>query len=841
MNRLKMAFLLLLTALLLLAVPAWAEEEAEDLTAGCTVKVVDKAGKVKSITDGKYTTFWESSKRNEPWVTLSSDKPIYGLYLCFRNLPESYVIQKKSGEDWVTVAEGDSLYHHAFYELDGLNKIRILSTAGKKNILGFNEIYAFGEGEVPEWVQRWQPPVEKADLLFLIAHPDDELLFTGGAIPTYGSEREKQVEVVYLTPSNPTRRSEALNGLWHMGVRNYPVFGNFSDRYAKSGKLKDAYKLINGGQKTVWGWVTEQYRRFRPEIVVTQDINGEYGHPQHKMIADAAIQCYSKAADPSEYKESADKYGPWQVKKLYIHLYGEEADQTVLDWEQPLTAFGGKTGAQLAAEAFALHVSQKGMGAGKGDKFEEFTVEKTGAKKYPYDHFGLHSTEVGPDEAKNDFLENIDGADLTGKTAKAETEAESEDETENAGSSIEAEAEETAGTETAEETEGELAEEETIEEAEAAPDGETEGAETEETAEEETELIGETEEGIETEETVEEETAEETAAEPAEEESRASDRKNETVPMTRFKDVTAPEWADTELNAQGFLDNGEYVFADDENGHWMYVNGTLRVVIVRTYEEPDKKHPFYCFTANIWCDTAAGELPTTVFRDPEKKKSAKDFMRNIARDNKVVFGTTTDYYIYRIKASYPTGIEVRNGEVIFDDPHKLEYKWGSMPTYETLALYRDGHGESLPNKEKSAQQYVDEDALQVYSFGPCLVKDGKLTEYAEKLCNTSYNPRLAIGVAEDGHYIVVMCEGRVKRSKGVQMAYLAQLMLDRGCSIAVNMDGGQSAAIAFMGCQMNQVVKTDPNGREQADILAFGTSDQVGVFEMADEFKSKKK
>ena len=807
MKRLKIALLLLLAALLLMTVSAWAEE-AEDLTAGCSVKVVDKGGKAKSITDGKYTTFWESSKRNEPWVTISSDKPIYGLYLCFRNLPESYVIQKKSGEDWVTVAEGDPLYYHAFYELDGLNKIRILSTAGKKNILGFNEIYAFGEGEIPEWVQRWQPPVEKADLLFLIAHPDDELLFTGGAIPTYGSELEKQVEVVYLTSSNPTRRSEALNGLWHMGVRNYPVFGNFSDRYAKSGKLKDAYKLINGGQNTVWSWVTEQYRRFRPEIVVTQDINGEYGHPQHKMIADAAIQCYTKAADPSEFKESADQYGPWQVKKLYIHLYGEEENQTVLDWEKPLTAFGGKTGAQLAAEAFALHVSQKGMGAGKGDKFEEFTVEKTGAKKYPYDHFGLYSTEVGQDEAKNDFLEHIDSEAQPVKAAATEP----KEETETAADQAPAEDEAPSEDEIPDETE---------------------------VTEEEPE---ETEESVETaEKTAEETPAEETGEEPSEEKSEVSDQKSETIPMTRFKDVTAPEWADVKLNAQGFLDEGEYVFADDENGHWMYVNGTLRVVIDRSYEEPDKKHPFYCFTANIWCDTAAGELPTTVFRDPEKKKSAKDFMRNIARDNKVVFGTTTDYYIYRIKASYPTGIEVRNGEVVFDDPHKLEYKWGSMPTYETLALYRDGHGESLPNKEKSAQQYVDEDALQVYSFGPCLVKDGKLTEYAEKLCNTSYNPRLAIGVAEDGHYIVVMCEGRVKRSKGVQMAYLAQLMLDRGCSIAVNMDGGQSAAIAFMGCQMNQVVKTDPNGREQADILAFGTSDQVGVFEMADEFKSKKK
>ena len=803
MKRLKIILPLLL-ALLLLAAAAWAEE-AEDLTAGCTVKVVDKNGKIKAITDGKYTTFWESSKRNEPWVTLTSEKPIYGLYLCFRNLPASYVIQKKSGDEWVTVAEGDPRFYHAYYELDGLKKIRILSTTEKKNILGFNEIYAFGQGEAPDWVQRWEPPLEKADLMILVAHPDDELLFTGGAIPTYSAERGNAVQVAYLSPSNPTRRSEALNGLWHMGVRNYPVFGNFSDRYAKTGKAKDAYKEAGGKQK-VLDWVTELYRRFKPEVVVTQAENGEYGHPQHKMIADAAKECFTLAADAAQSPDSASAYGTWQVRKLYLHLYGDEADQTVLDWDQPLSAFDGKTGAELAAEAFALHVSQKGMGAGKGAKFEEFKVETTGAKKYPYDHFGLYATEVGADEAKNDFLEHIASAAQPAKVKETEPEESTEEapasDAEEKPAEEPAEDEEPLEEEVSEETEEDVTEEETGKEAEG-------------------------------------ETGKVTAEEPAEAEKAAEDsgNKDDTIPMSRFKNVTAPEWADVELNAQGFLNDGEYVYADDENGHYIYVNKTMRVVIERTREEPDKKHPFYCFTANIWCDTAAGELPTTVYKDPEKPKSVKDFVRNIAKDNKVVFATTTDYYIYRIKASYPTGIEVRNGEVIFDDPHKLMYSWGSMPTYETLALYRDGHAESLPNKEKSAPEYVKDGAIQVYSFGPCLVKDGKLTEYAEKLCNKSYNPRLAMGVAEDGHYIVIMCEGRVKRSKGTQMAYLAQLLLDRGCTVGVNLDGGQSAVIAFMGNQLNQVVKSDPYGREQADILAFGTSDQVGTFEMADVYK----
>ena len=84
----------------------------------------------------------------------------------------------------------------------------------------------------------------------------------------------------------------------------------------------------------------------------------------------------------------------------------------------------------------------------------------------------------------------------------------------------------------------------------------------------------------------------------------------------------------------------------------------------------------------------------------------------------------------------------------------------------------------------------------------------------------------------------MLCEGRVgksdemKRSTGVMMKNLAKIMLDQGCTVAVNMDGGQTAVMAFMGKQINRVVKSDPKGRPQVEALAFGTSEQVGIFEL---------
>ena len=397
----------LLAALLL---TGWgAAEEARDITAECRFRLCATDRKETSMTDGKYTTYWESRKIKNPYVTITSDTPMYGLYLCFRQMPSSFEIQiqKGSGDDakWVALTEGDTRFQHTFYELNGAHGVRIWSTQEGNHKIGFNEIFVFGQGEVPEWVQRWEPTEEKADILFFSAHPDDELIFLGGAIPTYAAERGKRVVVAYLSWSNTTRRSEALNGLWAMGVRHYPEFGGFQDSY--SGKAKDAYQKL--GKDKVLSWVTELYRRHQPEVVVTHDVNGEYGHGQHKMMADAAIQGWDLAADPEKYPESAALYGTWQVKKLYVHLYGDETNQTRMDWEVPLERLGGKTGLEAAEEAYALHKTQEGAEVKINGKWRRLSVRETGGA-YSNTTFGLYASTVGPDESHTDFLEHIEAS-----------------------------------------------------------------------------------------------------------------------------------------------------------------------------------------------------------------------------------------------------------------------------------------------------------------------------------------------------------------------------------------------------------------------------------------------
>ena len=770
----------LLAALLLLGGSA-AAEEAPDLTDRCTLKVsVAAKGGEKSVTDQNYETFWESKKGKNASVIIDSPEPIYGLYLCFERMPDEYVIQAGTGgNSWKDLQRGDTRFHHMYYALNGETRIRILaeSGSGQNTYMGFNEIFVFGQGETPDWVQRWQPTAEKADILFLAMHPDDDLLFMGGAIATYAAELKKQTIVAYMSYSNTTRRSEALNGLWTLGVRQYPVFLGIRDVWSDT--VKDAWKKVDGGKTALYHLVTELFRKYKPDVVVTHDLNGEYGHAQHKMTAQTAVDCYTQAADPEKDPASAGEYGVWQVQKLYLHLYGDESNQIRFNFDLPLVSLGGKTGMEIAAEAYAKHVTQQNMGQKIHGVWHPFSVEEYGRKLYPATVFGLYASEVGEDRLHTDFLENLPAA-AGGPTVPGEAAAlpDEEDEEED-GDDLLIEEVETAPAETAQET---------VQETETIP----------ETAQE-TETVPQSQ-----------------AQEPGTDE--------RTPAGTESAGVPAPEWAAVSLNAKGFLDEGEYVLENPEEGRWMYVSPTIRVQIEDTVVTPDKKHPFHCFTAHIWCNPESGELPHTVYSNPDQPRTDPKTIAAIAAEQRVVLATSTDYYTYRAgrkknTKSVHVGIEIRNGEIVWDD---AQIKAMKMPNYETLALMRDGTAQSFPSKEKSAGEYLAEGATDVFTFGPCLVKDGELTEYL-KTANTAYNPRLAIGVAEPGHYVVMVCEGRLKRSKGVQMNVLGQLMKDAGCRLAVNMDGGQTAVMAFMGKQLNQVSSDVPKGRPSVEALAFGS------------------
>jgi len=400
----RIACFFLIALLLACLIPSLSlaeQAQAEDITALADISPRSPKHGLKSISDRKYTTPWETTVCNNPFVQalLPVGQPCASLYICFGKMPAAWEVQTLNGDKWVTVAMGDASFLHAYVSLPKpVTSLRITVTDTKKTSLLINELFLFGPGEVPDWVQKWEPTQEKADLLVLVAHPDDELLFMGGTIPHYGVTLKKRVVTCYMTSSNTTRSSELLNGLWSMGVRTYPLIGPFRDAF--STKLKDGY-VKWGGKDKVRTYVMGVIRKLKPAVVVTHDVNGEYGHGAHRVCADASIWCIEHSADPTADPVSADLYGTWEVSKLYLHLYPEKG--IVLDWRTLNPALDGRTPLKAAQDAYAYHVTQKNAGITVIGKDFEVTDEG----EFTCNRFGLYCTLVGSDIEKNDFFENI--------------------------------------------------------------------------------------------------------------------------------------------------------------------------------------------------------------------------------------------------------------------------------------------------------------------------------------------------------------------------------------------------------------------------------------------------
>ena len=186
-------WLIALLTLLALSLSVAFAAEANDITEDCKFKVCSSGRKYTLMTDKKYTSYWESNKIKTPWIAITAPegKPIAGLYVCFGNMPESWEIQTSDdGKDWFTAVPGDTRFLHAYVALpQPAQHVRLAVTSEKKTALRINDLFVLSEGDLPDWVQVWQPTEEKADILFLSTHPDDELIFFGGAIPTYAVEQ----------------------------------------------------------------------------------------------------------------------------------------------------------------------------------------------------------------------------------------------------------------------------------------------------------------------------------------------------------------------------------------------------------------------------------------------------------------------------------------------------------------------------------------------------------------------------------------------------------------------------------------------------------------------------
>ena len=283
------------------------------------------------------------------------------------------------------------------------NTAAVTVTAGNEG-MEFARIALFSEGALPAPFFPWKDTPKGMDYLIVSTHPDDDVLFMGGIIPTYGAEQGYVGTVAYVTIPSRKRVNEANLCAWEMGAEYRPVFLGFQDI---GHPVKDNYRS-RFLQETVTLALVRMLREYHPLVVFSHDLDGEYGHWQHKTVSAAILDACRLSADPEYDPLSYEEFGTWEVRKCYLHLY--EENPLVMDISTPLASRGGRTALEVARDAFKLHRSQQNG---------RHVVEDENGK-YALNRFGM---AYGTVEAGNDVFDNIDPALLCPKTS-SETEPE---------------------------------------------------------------------------------------------------------------------------------------------------------------------------------------------------------------------------------------------------------------------------------------------------------------------------------------------------------------------------------------------------------------------------------
>ncbi|MFI6491926.1 N-acetyl-1-D-myo-inositol-2-amino-2-deoxy-alpha-D-glucopyranoside deacetylase [Streptomyces sp. NPDC050564] len=175
-------------------------------------------------------------------------------------------------------------------------------------------------------------------LLLVHAHPDDESINNGATMAKYAAEgahvtlvtctlgEEGEVipsELAHLAPDRdgglgPHRAGELTAAMKELGVTDHRFLGG-SGRFHDSGMMgveqnHRAGAFWSADVDEAAEYLVEVIREVRPQVLVTYDPHGGYGHPDHIQAHRVAMRAAELAARPALRPDLGD---PWEIAKIY--------------------------------------------------------------------------------------------------------------------------------------------------------------------------------------------------------------------------------------------------------------------------------------------------------------------------------------------------------------------------------------------------------------------------------------------------------------------------------------------------------------------------------------------
>ena len=169
--------------------------------------------------------------------------------------------------------------------------------------------------------------------------------------------------------------------------------------------------------------------------------------------------------------------------------------------------------------------------------------------------------------------------------------------------------------------------------------------------------------------------------------------------------------------------------------------------------------------------------------------------QRLAQKANAVVAINGDYFGY-----HPGGIIIRQG---------TKYRDWAL-SWDMLLIDSEGDFHIMSDYDsRTSGVFENYDIVNTLEFGPSLIIDGEIKIInSDSGCGREWNnrhdsPRTAIGQIGRLHYLMCCVEGRVEGSAGVLTPEMAEIMLEKGCVQAYNLDGGMSTTMVLGGQAMN--------------------------------------
>lgn len=254
-------------------------------------------------------------------------------------------------------------------------------------------------------------------LMLVHAHPDDECIGTGATMARYidegaqvtlvtctlGEEGEVLVpELAHLAADQndalgPHRHTELADAMAVLGVTDWNLLGE-PGRYRDSGMVGTASNeregaFMNADLLAAARDLVPLIRDRRPQVLVTYDDFGGYGHPDHIQAHRVATYAIALAAAPGFMPEAGK---PWQVAKVYWTAFPRSVIRAGIE---AMRAAGETTGfAEMDPDDIPFAID---------DDLVSTVIEAPGHLDRKMSALAKHATQVKTDEGFFALADNV--------------------------------------------------------------------------------------------------------------------------------------------------------------------------------------------------------------------------------------------------------------------------------------------------------------------------------------------------------------------------------------------------------------------------------------------------